>query len=353
MSAPFVTVLIDTYNYGHYVEEAIHSVLAQEFPRERVEILVVDDGSTDDTAERLKKYGDAIRYLRKPNGGQASAFNFGFAEARGEIVATLDADDLWLPEKLRRVCETFEKNPDAGMVYHRTHLWRGTEQLEEDNYFAEVSGRIPENRVALLSYPMVGTSCLAFRRRALNLLLPVPEALRSQADAYLTALVIFVAPVLALPEFHAKYRLHRTNLFQTHRGRATRDVVEHRMAMRTALLAEIQTWLKRNGRDLSSPNLHAYLKQWTKAQEVDSFELRKPNRWKYFRHLFEFPRVYAETMSTRHRLYSYIRAFAALVLGYDHLHLLEKFRRGYKGLLGEPFAGTLLPEERKEAATNV
>jgi len=57
-------------------------------------------------------------------------------------------------------------------------------------------------------------------------------------------------------------------------------------------------------------------------------------------------------MPAWHRLYSYIRAFAALVLGYDHLHLLEKLRRGYKGLLGEAFAGALLPEERNEAGTN-
>src|ERR1700730_4905703 len=125
ISAPFVTILIDTYNYGHYVEEAVESVIAQEFPREQREILVVDDGSTDDTAERLKKYGDSIRYLRKPNGGQASAFNFGFAAARGEIFALLDADDLWLADKLRRVCETFEKNPEAGMVFYRPHFLRG------------------------------------------------------------------------------------------------------------------------------------------------------------------------------------------------------------------------------------
>jgi glycosyltransferase involved in cell wall biosynthesis len=352
MNAPLVTVLIDTYNYGDYVEEAVESVLAQNFPREQREVLVVDDGSTDDTEERLKKYGDSIRYLRKPNGGQASAFNFGFAAARGEIVAMLDADDLWLPDKLRRLCETFEKNPDAGMVYHRTHLWRGGEQLEADNYFAEVSGRIPENRAALLSYPMVGTSCLAFRRSVLHLLMPVPEALRSQADAYLTALVIFVAPVVALPEFLAKYRLHGANLFQSHTGGAARDAVEHRMAMRAALFTEIRAWLERNGHDLSSPDLCVYLKQWTKAQEADCFRLRKPNRWEYFRHLFEFPRIYGETMSVRHRLYSYIRAFATLVLGYDHLHLLEKLRRGYKGLLGKPFEGALLPKERKEAATN-
>src|SRR5580704_9260017 len=173
MSAPFVSVVIDTYNYGKYVEEASASVLAQEFPAERREIVVVDDGSTDDTAERLKKYGNSIRYFRKPNGGQASAFNLGFAEARGEIVTTLDADDLWLPVKLRRVCETFEKNPDAGMVYHRTYMWRGGEELEVDRHFAEISGRVPESHVSLLVYPMVSTSCLAFRRNALHKLLPV------------------------------------------------------------------------------------------------------------------------------------------------------------------------------------
>ena len=135
MSVPLVTVLIDTYNYGHFVEEALASVLAQEFPPNQREILVVDDGSTDDTAERLKKYGDSIRYLRKPNGGQATAFNFGFAVARGEIIATLDADDVWLPGKLQRVCETFEKNSEAGMVYHRAHLWRDGEQDANDSSF--------------------------------------------------------------------------------------------------------------------------------------------------------------------------------------------------------------------------
>jgi glycosyltransferase involved in cell wall biosynthesis len=351
MSVPLITVLIDTYNYGHYVEEAVESVLAQEFPREQREILVVDDGSTDDTAERLMKYGDSIRYLRKPNGGQASAFNFGFAEARGEIVATLDADDLWLPDKLRRVCETFEKNLSAGMVYHRAYLWRGGDQVEDDGYFTEVSGRVPESRVSLLRYPMVGTSCLAFRRNALSMLLPVPEALRSQADAYLTALIIFVAPVAALPEFLAKYRLHGANLFQANDGRAKRDGIEHRMAMRAVLLTEIRTWLKRDGHDFISPDLQVYLKQWTKAQEVDDFELHKPSRWKYFRHLLEYPRLYGEIMSSRHRLYGYARAFGALVLGYDHLHLLDSFRRGYKGLFGEPLGRNLPSKEGKRAVT--
>ncbi|MGC1483807.1 MAG: glycosyltransferase [Candidatus Acidiferrum sp.] len=350
MNVPLVTVLIDTYNYAGYIEEAVESVLAQEFPREQREILVVDDGSTDDTPGRLRKYGDSIRYLHKPNGGQASAFNLGFAEARGQIIATLDADDLWLPDKLRRVCETFEKNPSAGMVYHRTHMWLGGKEVQVDSHFAEVSGRVPEDRVSLLSYPMVGTSCLAFRRSALTKLLPVPEELRTQADAYLTALIIFVAPVTALPEFLAKYRIHGTNLFHMGKGKPARDRLEHRMAMRAILSAEIGAWLGRNGHDLASPDLKAYLKQWTMSQEADGFALSEPNRWSYFRHLIEYPRTYGRIMSSRHRLYSYVRAFSALLLGYDHLHLVDDFRKWYKGIFGKADRRSISLDDKEQAA---
>src|SRR5260370_4024907 len=122
MKARFFTVLIDTYNYGEYIEEAVSSALAQDFPAEQREILVVDDGSTDDTQERLRKFGETIRYLRKPNGGQASAFNFGFEHARGEVIALLDADDVLLPAKLGRLYAAFEQHSAAGMVFHRVHL---------------------------------------------------------------------------------------------------------------------------------------------------------------------------------------------------------------------------------------
>src|SRR5260370_17330054 len=100
MTVPLVTVLIDTYNYGRFIEDAIESVLKQDFPLGQVEILVVDDGSTDDTAERVKKYGSRIRYLYKRNGGQASAFNFGLANAKGEIIPFLHAADYFLPANL-------------------------------------------------------------------------------------------------------------------------------------------------------------------------------------------------------------------------------------------------------------
>jgi glycosyltransferase involved in cell wall biosynthesis len=326
MKTPFFTVLIDTYNYGKYIEEAVASALAQDFPAEEREILVVDDGSTDDTEQRLHKFRETIRYFKKPNGGQASAFNFGFQKAQGEVIAMLDADDVWLPEKLGRIYEAFERSPGAGMVYHRVHLWDGASSISEDTYFIPVSGRLPENGRALLQYPMVGTSCLAFRRQTLQKLLPVPESLRFQADAYLTALIIFVAEVAAVPVFLGKYRLHGANLFQSNAERVSRSQIKRRMAMREALLGEIRNWLKKHGEDVDSPKIRAYLKQWIKAQESDGFALRAPGRWKYFQHLIDFPRTYGEIMTPRHRAYSYLRAVAALFLGYHQLHVLDDVR---------------------------
>ncbi len=78
MSQPIITVLIDTYNYGCFIEQAIESVLSQDSRRDLIEILVMDDGSTDDTSERIKKYGPRFRYLYKPNGGAGISSEFRF-----------------------------------------------------------------------------------------------------------------------------------------------------------------------------------------------------------------------------------------------------------------------------------
>jgi glycosyltransferase involved in cell wall biosynthesis len=115
MQSPLITVLIDTHNYGHFIEQAIESVIAQDFPAAQLEILVIDDGSTDDTGERAKKYGSRIKYLTKTNAGNGSAFNLGFERASGEIVALLDAADYFLSQKLRRVVEQFKALPEAGV----------------------------------------------------------------------------------------------------------------------------------------------------------------------------------------------------------------------------------------------
>jgi glycosyltransferase involved in cell wall biosynthesis len=96
-SAPLVSAVIPSYNYGHFVCEAVESALAQTYPN--IEVVVVDDGSTDDTRERLAPYTDRIRYIHQTNSGLSAARNTGIRHARGEWIALLDADDLWHPDK--------------------------------------------------------------------------------------------------------------------------------------------------------------------------------------------------------------------------------------------------------------
>src|SRR6202162_5556259 len=116
MSKPLVSVLIDTYNHERFIEHAITSVLEQDMPMADVEIVVVDDGSTDGTPDVVRRFEPRVRLIRKPNGGQASAFNAGIPECHGEIVAFLDGDDWWAPQKLRRVVEAMEQDPEVGII---------------------------------------------------------------------------------------------------------------------------------------------------------------------------------------------------------------------------------------------
>jgi glycosyltransferase involved in cell wall biosynthesis len=329
MKAPIVTVLIDTYNYGQYIEEAVRSVVEQDFPAEQKEIIVVDDGSTDDTAARLEKFGDSIQYLHKPNGGQASALNFGLERARGEIVAFLDADDYWLPGKLRRVVEEFERHPDAGMVYHKLRQFNVRNGLYEDGGLALLSGFLPTNRKSLLSYVLYPTSFLAFRRSALTPLLPIPEELVIQADAHLSGLIVFLAPIVGVPECLAVYRVHGANLFADGSDAGGKRH-ELRLRTRKVLVAGMKAWLTKHGYDLNSPDLHAFFKQWALTQEQDEFLVHPPGRVRTFWHLLEYARFYGPQLSWRHRAVTYMNAAGSLVVGYKNVHRLNELRLAIK-----------------------
>jgi glycosyltransferase involved in cell wall biosynthesis len=112
-----VSVVVATYNMGRYLSQAVQSVLEQSYLN--VEVQIVDDGSTDDTPVILTQW-DAhprVRVHRQINGGQARAKNQGVALSRGAFVAFLDADDVWLPEKLTRQMPLFTGRPEIGVVY--------------------------------------------------------------------------------------------------------------------------------------------------------------------------------------------------------------------------------------------
>jgi glycosyltransferase involved in cell wall biosynthesis len=119
---PFVTVIIPTYNRADLLSEALESVFRQTY--RDYEIIVVDDGSTDDTPRITEQYKDKITVIRQTNGGRSRARNAGIAAARGRYIAFLDDDDLWVPRKLEQQVRILEENPTVGLVSCSVHLTR-------------------------------------------------------------------------------------------------------------------------------------------------------------------------------------------------------------------------------------
>jgi glycosyltransferase involved in cell wall biosynthesis len=213
----FVSVLIDTYNHERFIEQAIVSVLEQDFPASEREIVVVDDGSTDRTPEIVKRFERRVRLLRKENGGQASAFNAGVPECRGEIVAFLDGDDWWAPGKLQAVAGALDSDALIGLVGHGI-----TEVFPDGSQHVQLLNDVPRFRINSetgarafrLRKSFLGTSRMTIRAAVLRRIGRAPEALTIQADEYLFTLAGFLSDVLILRESLTFYRLHAGNAFQ-------------------------------------------------------------------------------------------------------------------------------------------
>jgi glycosyltransferase involved in cell wall biosynthesis len=117
---PQVSIIIPTYNRAWIIEEAIDSVLAQDYTE--FELIVVDDGSTDQTSDVLNAYGNDIKVLCQKNKGVSAARNRGIAEASGKFIAFLDSDDLWHPQKLSAQIDFFNQTPDA-LICQTEEIW--------------------------------------------------------------------------------------------------------------------------------------------------------------------------------------------------------------------------------------
>jgi glycosyltransferase involved in cell wall biosynthesis len=129
---PTVTTIIPTYNRAQLLREALDSVLTQSRPVD--EIIVIDDGSTDNTMEVLRGYGDMIRCIQQPNGGPGAARNRGLREATGDYIAFLDSDDIWVHDKAKIQMEFFNKHPHLEFVFGDMANFT----MSEDNEVAEI-----------------------------------------------------------------------------------------------------------------------------------------------------------------------------------------------------------------------
>ena len=192
---PTVSVIIPTYNRGWILREAIESVLSQEFTDH--ELIVVDDGSTDDTPEILEGYGRDIIVLQQSNRGVSAARNRGIASSRGQLVAFLDSDDLWLPRKLTRQVDFFKANP-AALICQTQETWvRNGVRVNPGNRHHKFSGMIFEPSLALC---LVSPSAVMIRKTVFDRVGTFDESLPACEDYDLWLRVSCRYPVFLLDE---------------------------------------------------------------------------------------------------------------------------------------------------------
>lgn len=212
------SILINNYNYEAFLEEAITSALNQTY--HSVEVVVVDDGSSDSSRRIIENFGDRVVAVFKQNGGQASAINAGFQMCQGEVIFLLDADDCFKPNKVAKVIELFKENLDSGWCFHEL------EEVDRDGQPMVKRNRhtITDFEVVNLRYILTdgknfthwfpATSGLGFRREILEQILPMSEAFRVSADSLIRLAALYLSPGILSPEMLATHRRHGKNLYE-------------------------------------------------------------------------------------------------------------------------------------------
>jgi glycosyltransferase involved in cell wall biosynthesis len=213
-----VDVVINNHNYGRFLGAAIESALGQ--THDRVGVIVVDDGSTDHSRDVIARYASRITPVLKPNGGQASALNAGFARTTAEIVIFLDADDVLAPDLAARVAEAFAAHPKAAKVQYRMAVideaGRRTGEIKPLDRYPLPHGDLRRHVLTFpFDLPSMATSGNAFTRRVLERLLPVPEhEYGLLADWYLVHLAPLYGDVVTLDQVGACFRVHSANRYE-------------------------------------------------------------------------------------------------------------------------------------------
>lgn len=209
MTDPLVSVIIPTYNRAHFLGQAIQSALDQTYPQ--VEVIVIDDGSTDDTAAVVAGFGDRVRYVHQENSGVSAARNHGLRLARGATIAFLDSDDLLMPHKLETQIAYLEANPAVGMVY-ASH-----EFIHEDGRYHSTCRLHPSSATyhRLLAECKIALPSVLVRRSVLNAVGGFDETMRIGEDIDLWVRIARHYPIGVIEEPLARIRRHAANSART------------------------------------------------------------------------------------------------------------------------------------------
>jgi glycosyltransferase involved in cell wall biosynthesis len=203
MSSPLISCIVPVFNDERYLAEALDSMLAQTY--KNLQVIVVDDASTDGTAAVAARYGESILYLRQDKAGAPAARNLGLRSARGDFIAFLDSDDLWRAEKLQRQMARFEARPELDVcLTHLKNFWIPELKEEEE--------RFKGHRLAQ-ALPGYVTQTLLARRKSFDIVGPFNESMPvgDPTDWFLRAAERGLV-METLPDVLVYRRMHQRNM---------------------------------------------------------------------------------------------------------------------------------------------
>lgn len=239
-----VDIVINNHNYGAFLEDAIESACAQTYGR--VNVIAVDDGSTDDSRQVLARHRDRIGLVLQENGGQAAAINAGMGRCQGDVVIFLDADDVLRPETAARAAAAFAADEQVSKVQFRMEVidaaGRPTGELKPAAHLPMPNG---DMRMAELSSPYdlvwMATSANAFRAKTVRRILPVPAEKYpvTGADWYLVHLTALLGSVVSLDQVGAGYRVHGANSYELASKRIELDHLRQAIELAAATSEEL------------------------------------------------------------------------------------------------------------------
>jgi glycosyltransferase involved in cell wall biosynthesis len=236
---PRVSVIVTAYNLARYLPAALDSALAQESPGGPIQIIVVDDGSTDNTQEVLAAYADRVEVIRQENGGLVKAVDTGLSAVRGDYVALLDADDEWPRDRLRRHAEILDVNPQVGLVHGDMEVIDADGNTIHPSFFTWKQDTPSDGRVLarLVKDNFVSGGASTFRASLMPAIWPIPSD-AAYPDWWIASNIAAVAEILYDPANANRYRYHGGNMGLGADRAATMDIERRELPFRR--------WMMRN-----------------------------------------------------------------------------------------------------------
>jgi hypothetical protein len=290
---PLISVIVPCYNARPWIAAALRSVLAQGVGP--LQVLVVDDGSQDETGAFVARAFPAVHVLRQTNAGVAAARNRGLAVAHGRWVAFIDADDLWLPGKLSAQLAALQAQPDARMAYTAWHVWESEVPEPDPQWLQTLPTHLPgpsgDVYPALLLECAVWTSTVLADRALLQELGGFDQALPVGEDYDLWLRASRLTPVLRVPQPLALYRQHPRSLTRRAPARNWQALVVQRAVQRWGYTGPsgrqadpgaVRRALATSWRDFAGAQLAAgqAAQGWAAARQALQGDWRHPGAWK-------------------------------------------------------------------------